>query len=161
LIWWLPANGFVPHSLKTVIAAGFRSFQRCEMLLLGGGAIGVGAAIGVGLGVGSTGFKTGLGDGFGAALIATPLFQTSFLPDFTHVNFLPEAVAVAPALVHLTPALGVAACTGVASDKSKMIGTAKGIFLFKVMASSLYLCRKEFLSPCSLGPISHLGHSSR
>jgi hypothetical protein len=41
-------------------------------------------------------------------LIATPLFHTSFLPDFTHVNFLPEAVAVAPALVHLAPALTAA-----------------------------------------------------
>jgi hypothetical protein len=42
-------------------------------------------------------------------LIATPLFQTSFDPDLMQVNFLPEAVAVAPALVHLAPALGVAA----------------------------------------------------
>jgi hypothetical protein len=51
-----------------------------------------------------------VGDGFGAAaLIATPLFQTSFDPDLMQVNFLPEAVAVAPALVHLAPALGVAA----------------------------------------------------
>jgi hypothetical protein len=116
LIWWLPANGFVPHSLKTVIAAGFRSFQRCEMLLLGGGAIGVGAAIGVGLGVGSTGFKTGLGDGFGAALIATPLFHTNLFPDFTQVNFFPLAVAVAPALVHLSPALAAAKDGAVARD---------------------------------------------
>jgi hypothetical protein len=53
--------------------------------------------------------NTGFGDGFGAALTATPLFQTSFVPDLTHVNFLPDAVAVVPALVHLAPALGVAA----------------------------------------------------
>jgi hypothetical protein len=70
---------------------------------------GVGIDDGVGAGVGSTGLNTGFGDGFGAALIATPLFQTSFVPDLTQVNFLPEAVAVAPALVHLAPALGVAA----------------------------------------------------
>jgi hypothetical protein len=38
-----------------------------------------------------------------------PLFQTSFVPDLTHVNFLPAAVTVAPALVHFAPALGVAA----------------------------------------------------
>jgi hypothetical protein len=74
-----------------------------------GVAVGVGVGTGLGVGVGSTGLSTGLGDGFGAALIATPLFQTSFVPDLTQVNFLPEAVAVAPALVHLAPALGVAA----------------------------------------------------
>lgn len=71
--------------------------------------VGVGLGIGVVVGVGSTGLKTGLGDGFGAAVITTPLFQTSLLPDFTHVNFLPEAVAVAPDFVHLAPAFGVAA----------------------------------------------------
>jgi hypothetical protein len=71
--------------------------------------VGVGVGTGVGVGVGSAGLKTGLGDGFGAALIATPLFQTSFLPDFTHVNFLPDAVAVVPALLHFAPALGAAA----------------------------------------------------
>ena len=71
--------------------------------------VGVGVGVAVGLGVGSTGLKTGLGDGFGAALIAAPLFQTSFVPDLTQVNFFPDAVAVVPALVHLAPALGVAA----------------------------------------------------
>jgi hypothetical protein len=78
-----------------------------------GVGIGVGVACGVGVGVGvdvgSTGLKTGFRSGFGAAFIVTPLFHTSFLPDLTQVNFLPEAVAVAPALVHLAPALGVAA----------------------------------------------------
>jgi hypothetical protein len=53
--------------------------------------------------------KTGFTSGFGAVLIFTPLFQTSFVPDLMQVNFLPAAVAVAPAFVHLTPALGVAA----------------------------------------------------
>ena len=74
-----------------------------------GGGTGVGIDDGVGAGVGSTGLNTGLGVGFGAALIVQPLFQTSLVPDLTHVNFLPDAVAVAPALVHLAPALGVAA----------------------------------------------------
>jgi hypothetical protein len=69
----------------------------------------VGVGSGVGVGVGSTGLNTGFGDGFGAALIATPLFQTSFVRDLIHVNFLPDAVAVVPAFVHLAPALGVAA----------------------------------------------------
>ena len=59
--------------------------------------------MGVGEGIGD-GVATG--EGF---LIATPLFQTSFVPDLMHVNFLPDAVAVDPALVHLAPALGVAA----------------------------------------------------
>jgi hypothetical protein len=70
--------------------------------------LGVGVGVGVAVGVGSTGLKTGFGDGFGAALIATPLFQTSFVPDLIHVNFFPDAVAVVPALLHLAPALTAA-----------------------------------------------------
>ena len=75
-----------------------------------GDGVGVGVGVGVafGLGVGSTGLNTGLGDGFGTALIATPLFQTSFVPDLMQVNFLPKADAVAPALAHLVPALTAA-----------------------------------------------------
>ncbi len=69
---------------------------------------GVGIGVDVGAGVGSTGLKTGFGDGFGAALTATPLFQTSLLPDLIQVNFFPDAVAVDPALVHLPPCLTVA-----------------------------------------------------
>jgi hypothetical protein len=69
----------------------------------------VGVGSGVGVGVGSTGLNTGFGDGFGAALIATPLFQTSFVPDLTQVNYLPDALAVVPTFVHFAPALGVAA----------------------------------------------------
>jgi hypothetical protein len=54
-------------------------------------------------------FVTEVGEGFGAAaLIATPLFHTSFVPDLMQVNFFPLAVAVAPALVHLAPALTAA-----------------------------------------------------
>ena len=71
--------------------------------------LGVGVGVGVAAGVGSTGLKTGFGDGFGAAVIATPLFQTSLLPDLMQVNFLPDEIDVVPALVHLAPALGVAA----------------------------------------------------
>ena len=74
-----------------------------------GVGIEVGIGAGVGVGIGSTGLNTGLGDGFGAALIATPLLQTSLFPALTQVNFFPDAVAIAPALVHLAPALGVAA----------------------------------------------------
>ena len=74
------------------------------MLVLHGSNFGA-TADGVGVGV-AVGVGVGVGVGFGAAaLIATPLFQTSFDPDLMQVNFLPEAVAVAPALVHLAPDL--------------------------------------------------------
>ena len=63
-------------------------------------------------------FVTEVGEGFGAALIATPLFHTSFVPDLMQVNFLPAAVAVAPALVHLAPALGDAAKDGADTRES-------------------------------------------
>jgi hypothetical protein len=69
----------------------------------------LGAGGDVGVEVGSIGFATGVDDGFGAAFTATPLFHTKRVPDLTQVNFFPPVVAVAPALVHLTPALGVAA----------------------------------------------------
>ena len=68
-----------------------------------GVGVGVGSGVGDGEGVG-VGVATGVG-----FLIATPLFQTSFDPDLTQVNFFPPAVAVAPTFVHLAPALGVAA----------------------------------------------------
>jgi hypothetical protein len=75
--------------------------------------VGVGVGIGVGVGVG-VGSGVGIGSGVGVTtgegfLIATPLFQTSLLPDLMQVNFFPLAIAVVPALVHLPPALGVAA----------------------------------------------------
>jgi hypothetical protein len=88
-----------------------------------GTEVGVGVATGMGVGVGSTGFNTGFRFGFGAAFTATPLFQMSFLPDLMQVNFFPPAVAVVRALLHLAPALGVAACTGVARVSIKAIAT--------------------------------------
>ena len=80
-----------------------------------GVGVGVGVAVGVGVGVGvGSGVGDGEGVGVGVAtgegfLIATPLFQTSFVPDLMQVNFFPEAVAVDPAFVHFVPALGAAA----------------------------------------------------
>ena len=82
-----------------------------------GAGVGVGIGVGVGVGVGvavgdGSGVAVGVatGDGFGAAALKViPLFQTSFAPDLIQVNFLPEAVAVDPALVHFAPALGFAA----------------------------------------------------
>ena len=75
--------------------------------------IGAGIGVGVGVGVGVTvGVGVGSGERAGVAVttgvgfaIATPLFHTSFVPDLTHVYFLPATVEVAPALVHLAPAL--------------------------------------------------------
>ena len=63
-------------------------------------------------------FVSGVGEGFGAAaLIATPLFHTKRVPDLMQVNFLPPAVAVAPALVHLAPALTAAKVGAEIRDK--------------------------------------------
>ena len=86
-----------------------------QVKIIGAGVgVGVGVCVGVEVGVGSgvgdgEGVGVGVGDTTGAGfLIATPLFQTSFVPDLTQVNFFPPAVAVAPALVHLAPALTAA-----------------------------------------------------
>jgi hypothetical protein len=62
-----------------------------------------GEAVGDLLGVGF--FAFGVGEGF---LTTTPLFQTSLLPDLMQVNFFPATVDVAPAFVHLAPALAAA-----------------------------------------------------
>ena len=69
-----------------------------------GGAIGAGGWVGVGVteGVG-VGVCSGDGDGEGVGvsvatgagfLIATPLFQTSFVPDLTQVYLIPLVVLV-------------------------------------------------------------------
>ena len=73
-----------------------------------GAGVGVGTGVGVGVGVGSVGLNTGFRFGFAAALTATPLFQTSLLPDLMQVYFFPPVVDVAPALVHLAPAFTAA-----------------------------------------------------
>jgi hypothetical protein len=52
-----------------------------------------------------------VGDGVGVGVgffTATPLLQTNFLPDLTHVNVLPAVTKVIPALLHLSPALAAA-----------------------------------------------------
>jgi hypothetical protein len=54
--------------------------------------------VGVAAGVGVDGFTT-----------ATPVFQTSFLPDLVQVNFTFATVEVAPALVQVAPDLTLAA----------------------------------------------------
>jgi hypothetical protein len=77
-------------------------------LISRGLTLGVVVGVGTGVGVGSTGLKTGFASGFGAAFTATPLFQTSFVPDLTHVNFLPDEIDIVPALLHFAPALTTA-----------------------------------------------------
>ena len=73
-----------------------------------GVGVGDGNTVGVELGVGeATGVGVAVGIGFGTE-IATPLLQISFLPLFMQVNFLPLAVAVAPAFLQLSPALTAA-----------------------------------------------------
>jgi hypothetical protein len=63
----------------------------------------------VGASGGENGFSFAeVGVGFAAALTATPLFQTSFVPDLTQVNFLPADIDVEPAFVHFVPAFTAA-----------------------------------------------------
>ena len=42
-------------------------------------------------------------------LTATPLLHFCFLPDLTHINFLPLSITELPALGHAAPGLGFAA----------------------------------------------------
>jgi hypothetical protein len=114
-----------------------------------GVGVGVGVATGVGVGVGSTGLNTGFRFGFGAALTATPLFQTSLVPDLMHVNFLPPAVAVAPALVHFAPFLGVAASSGVVKvSKRETVSTIRNLLTFiftSIFSGNLYAIKGSVL----------------
>ena len=131
---------------KTPLTALDHSFSVMDKVGTAGVGNGVGVAVGVGIGVGvggvgvgSTGLKTGFNCCFGAALMATPLFQTSLLPDLMQVNFLPVAITVAPALVHLAPAFGFAAWTGVARANSKLTTSQNRKPWFNVKASVSYL----------------------
>jgi hypothetical protein len=70
----------------------------------------VGVSVDVGVGVAAAVAVT---VGFGAAFIATPLFQTNLLPDLTQVYLIPAEVLVCPCLVHLVPGLTAAVAIGV------------------------------------------------
>jgi hypothetical protein len=63
----------------------------------------------------------------------TPLFQTNFLPDLTHVNVLPDETEVIPALVHAPPTL-TAAFAGMRGVDNKRESIDKEVisFLFKI-----------------------------
>ena len=95
------------------------------MALIVGVGVGVGSGVGIGEGVGS-GIAVAAGVGLGTA-IATPLFQTNFFPLFTHVNFLPLAVIVCPAFLHVLPALGAVAAWAVVAKSAiaRMTGSAR------------------------------------
>jgi hypothetical protein len=69
--------------------------------------VGFGVEVGVGIEV-EVGAATGVKVGFGAALIATPLFHTNRVPDLMQVYFFPPEIEVAPAFVHFTPAFTAA-----------------------------------------------------
>jgi hypothetical protein len=68
----------------------------------------VGFVVEVGAGV-------GVGVGVGVEVVATPLFQTNFLPDLMQVNFLPWEVLIWPLVVHAEPVL-IAAKAGIARE---------------------------------------------
>jgi hypothetical protein len=55
------------------------------------------------------GIRVDVGVGF---LMATPLFQTNFLPDLMQVKVLVPTTDLFPTLMHLAPAL-VAECAGI------------------------------------------------
>ena len=93
-----------------------------------GVGVGVGVAVGVGVGV-AVGVGVGVTTGAGF-VIATPVFHTSFVPDLIQVNFFPPAVAVDPTFVHLVPALGAAALSGIARETSKIVAMEKVVHFF-------------------------------
>jgi hypothetical protein len=96
-----------------------------------GAGITVGVGVGEADGVGSTvGTGVGISAGLGFATVM-PLFQTSFLPLFTQVNFLPLAVAVTPTFLQESPALTAAmALIGEANKAIEM--TAPSTFLMAI-----------------------------
>ena len=83
--------------------------------------VGVGSAVGVGVG---EGVGVGVGEGFGAGT-KTPLFQTSFFPLFTQVNFLPPAVIVCPAFLQAEPGFGAVAAWAVEATSIRAISGAR------------------------------------
>jgi hypothetical protein len=71
----------------------------------------------------SPGFSVGVGVGVGVGVVrfltTTPLFQISFFPNFTQVNFLPSAISMIPAFAHGSP--GLTAATAVSGVAIKII----------------------------------------
>jgi len=117
--------------------------------------VGVGVGVGVALGVGVAGgvgvaVALGVGLATGAGfLTATPLFHTNLLPDLMQENFFPPAVAVAPALLHLAPAIGVAASSGVAKvSKRETVRTIRNLLtlsFISIFFGNLYTVKDSVL----------------
>ncbi len=101
------------------------------------------------------GLFEGVGDGEGVGvglLIATPLFQTNFLPDLTQVNFLPEAMEVDPALAQLAPVLIAPIAGDVSKELIKAIETTK---------ARVFFMEKDYLALLDLSaPSSRIGGDS-
>ena len=123
-------------------------FVKADNSILGCGkeysifSVGVGVGVGVGIATGvGVGVTTGVGDGVGVGVgvatgvglaTKTPLFQTSFLPLFTHVNFFPANVEVCPAFLQLPPALIAAVAFKGATSAKASIRVSKTFFIGKV-----------------------------
>ena len=60
----------------------------------------------------------GVAEGLGAG-VETPLLQTSFLPLFTQVYFLPAAVIVCPAILQEEPGVGAVAAWAIVPTNRK------------------------------------------
>jgi len=94
---------------------------------------GVGEVVGVGVGEGvgeidGVGEVVGVGVGEGDGLtIATPLFQTNFLPLFTQVNFLPKCDLVVANFAQADPAFGGVADRDGADDTKRDATRNRGI----------------------------------
>jgi hypothetical protein len=67
--------------------------------------------------------------------VCLPLFQTNFLPDLTHVNVLPDATEVIPALEQDAPALTAAFAGTRDRDKKREKIDKNAIFLFNMNRS--------------------------
>jgi len=92
--------------------------------------VGVGAGVGVGVGVG---FGAGVGVGLGVVLTTpTPLFQINFLPDLMQVNFFPEAIEDAPALLQDAPAFTAPIAGDENEEIKKVIETTRARDFFTV-----------------------------
>jgi hypothetical protein len=65
---------------------------------------------------------------------ATPLFQTNFFPDLTHVKVLPEATDVIPIVLQLDPAL-TAALAGIRGREIDRVSIDKKVISFLFITS--------------------------
>lgn len=116
-------HGFPPISSGDKVKVGVGEGVGLGLGLGDGVGVGEGVGLGLGLGVGVGEGKSDLlelGAGLGTGdLIATPLFQISFIPDLIHVYLMPAEFEVTPSLLHVAPGFGAAEAIGgmIASTK--------------------------------------------